>query len=229
MTAVGELLQRVPFLAALTAADRQALAASAKRRRFGRGQPIFNKDDPGESLFIIEDGSVRIYLTSPEGADLTLAVLGGGDFFGDLALLDGAPRSASAMALQETETVTIVLDRADFTALLQSRPRAAMAVLATAAGRLREADEMAGDLAFLDVSGRVAKKLLELADAHGAQRPEGILLDLPLTQEGLANMVGVTRESVNRQLSRFRRQGLIGNEGRRFIIRDPDGLRRYIL
>ena len=226
MTGAGDLLGRVPFLAALAPADWAALAAVAKRRRFGRGQAIFHKDDPGESLFIIEGGSVLIYLPSPQGADLTLAVLGAGDFFGDLALLDGGPRSASATALEETET--LALDRADFTAVLQSRPQSAMAVLAAVAQRLREADEMAGDLAFLDVGARLAKKLLELAGSHGVQRAEGTLLDLPLTQEELANMVGVTRESVNRHLSRWRRQGVIGREGRRFLIRDPEGLRRYV-
>lgn len=224
MTAVSEHLQRIPFLAVLAAADREALAASAKRRRFGRGRAIFYKDDPGESLFIIEKGSVRIHLPSPQGADLTLAVLGGGDFFGDLALLDGGPRSASATALEETETT--VLDRADLADILESRPQSAMAVLAVVAQRLREADEMAGDLAFLDVGGRLAKKLLELAAAHGLQRPEGVLLDMPLTQEGLADMIGVTRESVNRQLSLFRRLGLIGGEGRRFLILDAEALRR---
>ena len=226
MTRAGEFLRRVPFLAALAASDRQALAAAAKRRRFGRGEEIFHKDEPGESLFIIWEGSVRIYLPSPQGADLTLAVLGAGDFFGDLALLDGGPRSASATALQETET--LVLGRASFSAVLRSRPQSAMAVLAAVAQRLREADEMAGDLAFLDVGGRVAKKLLELAAAHGVQRPEGTLLDLPLTQEELANMVGVTRESVNRQLSTLRRLGVIAREGRRFLIRDGEALRRYM-
>ncbi len=157
------------------------------------------------------------------GADLTLAVLGGGDFFGDLGLLDGGPRSASATSMQETET--IVLDRADLAAVLQSRPRSAMAVVAQ---RLRKADEMAAGLAFLDVGGRLAKKLLELAATHGVQRPDGVLLDIRLTQEGLANMVGVTRESVNRHLSLFRRLGLIGEEGQRFLILDEEALRRRI-
>ena len=226
MTGIGQLLQRVPFLAALTTADRQALAASAKRRQFARGQAIFHKDDPGESLFIIEEGSVRIYLPSPQGADLTLAILGRGDFFGDMALLDGRPRSASATALQETRAAA--LDRADFTTVIQSRPEAAMAVLAAVAQRLREANEMAGDLAFLDVGGRLAKKLLELAATHGVEKSGGILLDLPLTQEELANMVGVTRESVNRHLSLLRRQGVIGGQGRRFVIRDAEALRRYV-
>jgi len=226
VTAIGELLQRVPFLAALEAADREALATAAKRRRFRRGEVIFHKDDPGESLFIIDEGSVRIYLPSPQGADLTLAVLGPGDFFGDLALLDGRPRSASAAAFPETETVA--LNRADFTSVIRSRPEAAMAVLAAVAERLRETNEMAGDLAFLDVGGRLAKKLLELAAARGVQRPEGILLELSLTQEELANMVGVTRESVNRQLALFRRLGVIGSQGRRFLIRDAEALRRRV-
>jgi len=226
MTTAVELLQRVPFLAALTAVDREALAAAVKRRRFALGQAVFSKDDPGDALYIIEEGSVRIYLPSPQGADLTLAVLGGGEFFGDLALLDGGHRSASATALRDT--TVLALDRADFTDLLQSRPQAAMAVLASVTQRLRETNETAGDLAFLDVGGRLAKKLLELAASHGVPRPDGILLDLPLTQEELANMLGVTRESVNRHLSSLRRKGAVGREGRRFLLRDAEALRRYI-
>jgi CRP-like cAMP-binding protein len=100
-------------------------------------------------------------------------------------------------------------------------------VLAAVAGRLRQADEMASHLAFLDVAGRLANKLLELAQTHGVPSPRGTLLDLPLTQEGLASMVGVTRESVNRHLAAFRRRGLIERQGRRFLLLDPDGLRRY--
>ncbi len=100
-----------------------------------------------------------------------------------------------------------------------------MSVLATVASRLRETDEMASDLAFLDVGGRLAKKLLDLAATNGVRRRDGVLLDMTLTQEELANMIGVTRESVNRNLSLFRRIGLIAKEGRRFILRDPAGLR----
>ena len=226
MTKAVELLHRVPFLAALTPADSEALAAAVKRRRFARGQAIFAKDDPGDALFIIEEGSVRIYLPSPQGADLTLAVLGASEFFGHLALLDGGPRSASATALRDTTVLT--LDRADFTDLLQSRPQAAMAVLASVTQRLRETNETAGDLVFLNVGGRLAKKLLDLAAGHGVQRPDGVLLDLALTQEELANMLGVTRESVNRHLSSLRRKGAVSREGRRFLIRDEEALRRYI-
>ena len=224
MTTSAELLERVPFLAALQPRDREALAAYVTRRHFRKGDTIFQKEDPGQSLFIVESGSVRIYLPSPQGADLTLAVLGPGDFFGDLSLLDGSPRSAGAAASSETTALT--LERADFIALVRSRPEAAVAVLAVVARRLRETDEMAADLAFLDVAARLAKKMLELAASHGVQRPNGVLLNLALTQEELANMIGVTRESVNRNLGEFRRAGLVANEGRRFVIRDPAGLRR---
>lgn len=223
MPASVELLQRVPFLAALAPSDLETLARGVIRRRFPKGDIIFQKEDPGQSVFIIERGAIRIYVPSPQGTDLTLAVLGPGDFFGDLSLLDGRPRSASASAISETRA--LMLERADFIALLRSRPDAAMAVLAVVAGRLRGTDEMASDLASLDAGGRLAKKLLELAAAHGVERPDGVLLDISLTQEELANMIGVTRESVNRNIANFRRLSLIKNEGRRFILSDPAGLR----
>jgi CRP/FNR family transcriptional regulator len=120
-----------------------------------------------------------------------------------------------------------MLERSDFIALITRRPAAAMAVLEAVAGRLRETDEMASDLAFLDVAGRLAKRLLDLASAHGVQRGGGVLIDLSVTQEDLANMIGVTRESVNRNLSDFRNLGLISNQGRKIIIRDAAGLRRH--
>src|SRR3990172_13351954 len=112
MTADAGLLERVPFLAALPPEDREELAASVSRRHLRRGGIIFQRGDPGHSLFIVERGAVRIYVPSPQGMDLTLAVLGPGDFFGDLSLLDGRSRSASAIASEQASL--LVLDRADF-------------------------------------------------------------------------------------------------------------------
>lgn len=220
-----QLLERVPFLAGLSGEDLRWLADRLHRRKYGRGDIIFQKDESGQSLFIIESGSVRIYMPGTQGADLTLAVMGPGDFFGDLSLLDDRPRSASAVA--GTDAVLLSLERSDFSSLLRARPDAALAVLATIARRLRETDQTASDLAFLDVQGRLARKLLDLGEANGAQRDDGIVLPSGLTQEDLANMIGVTRESVNRNLSVFRRLGLIAREGRKIIIRDPAGLRTY--
>lgn len=221
-----QLLERVPFLAALSDADRQWLAQRVRRRSYARGDVIFLKDDPGEALFIVESGSVRIHVTGAQGTDLTLAVMNANDFFGDMSLLDGKPRSASASAL--TDSNLIVLERDYFTELVRKRPDAALAVLARVTHRLRGSDQMASDLAFLDAAGRLARRLLEIADQSGVARDDGVLLNVRITQEELANMVGVTRESVNRNLSEFRRLELIRNEGRKIVIRDPEGLRaRY--
>jgi CRP/FNR family transcriptional regulator, cyclic AMP receptor protein len=224
MSTSTELLQKVPLLAGLSDGDREALAAAVVRRRYRKGDIVMQKEEPGHALFIVERGSVRIYVPSAQGNDLILAVLGPGDFFGDLSLLDGRPRSASAAVGGDTSLLQ--LERSDFIALITRRPAAAMAVLEAVARRLRETDEMASDLAFLDVAGRLAKKLLELASAHGVERDGGLLIELPVTQEELANMIGVTRESVNRNLSDFRRLGLIKNQGRRIVIVDAARLRR---
>jgi CRP/FNR family transcriptional regulator/CRP/FNR family cyclic AMP-dependent transcriptional regulator len=177
-------------------------------------------------LYIVESGSVRIHVTGSQGTDLTLAVMNAGDFFGDMSLLDGKPRSASASAV--TDSSLIILDRDHFTELVRKRPDAALAVLARVTQRLRGSDQMASDLAFLDAAGRLARRLLEIAEQSGVKRQDGVLLNVRITQEELANMVGVTRESVNRNLSDFRREGLIKNEGRKIVICDPAGLRaRY--
>lgn len=223
MSAIADLLQRVPFLGALAPEDREALAASVTHRRFRKGDIIFQREDEGQAIFIVESGSVRVYFPGSQGSDLTLAVFGPGDFFGEMSLLDGRPRSASAAAT--ADTLAITLERSDFLALLTSRPKAALSVLEVVSRRLRGASEMASDLAFLDVGSRLAKRLLDLAATHGRLTAQGTLLDVRLTQEELANMIGVTRETVNRNLSEFRRLGLIGNQGRKFVILDQAGLR----
>lgn len=219
-----ELLRRAPFLAVLGRRDIADLAAAARRRRFRRGETVFQREDAGDALYIIDEGAVRIYLPSPRGAELTLAVLGPGDMFGEMAFLEGkSGRAASAAALEDTETV--MLRRADFLRLLRARPGAGIAVLEVLARRLRETNDKAGDLVFLDVNGRLAKRLLELAE-RGSPGPSGVVLP-PMTQEQLANLVGVTRESVNRHLRLFRSEGLVGGQGRRLVILDAEGLRAY--
>ena len=215
----------MPFLAALSGEDLRWLAKRALRRSYKRSDIIFLKDDPGQSMFIVEDGAVRIYIPGAQGADLTLAVVEPGEFFGDLSLLDGRPRSASAEAARDTRLLT--LEREDLEELVRSRPDAALAILTVIAGRLRETDQMATDLAFLDVSGRLARRLLDLAAASGKVRGDGVLINSTITQEELANMIGVTRESVNRNLGLFRRLGLISRDGRRIVVLDEMGLRRY--
>jgi len=218
-----ELLRTVPIFSELTDGDIASLSRLTNRRRYPKDTVVFFENEEGDFFFTIVEGRIKVTILGDDGREIILSVLGPGDFFGEMALLDGGPRSASAMAVDDTRT--IALDRGDFRAMLESRPQAAMAVLAAVASRVREADEMAGGLAFLDVGGRVAKKLLELAASHGIRREDGVLLDVPLTQEEIANMVGVTRESVNRHLAYFRREGVIRGRGRRIVIQDAEALR----
>jgi CRP/FNR family transcriptional regulator/CRP/FNR family cyclic AMP-dependent transcriptional regulator len=216
-----DLLRGVPSLAGLSRDDLLGLAASARRRSYSKGQIIFHRDDPGDSLHIIENGEVRVVLPSPEGEEVTLAVLGAGDFFGEVCLFDGGPRSATAIAA--TATVTLVVEHGQFVEWLQSRPTAATAVLAAVGRRLRAADELVGALAFLDVHNRLARKLLQLAGPAA----EGEQVELRLSQDELASMVGVTRESVNKHLRFFKKHGAIEVHRRRIVLRSLEYLRRY--
>ena len=220
-TEARELLGAVPSLAGLAPEDLQDLASSARRRLYPKGQIIFHRGDPGDSLHIIVNGEVRIMLPSREGEEMTLARLGPGDFFGDLCLFDGGPRSATAIAVEATETT--VVERYRFIEWLQSRPAAAIAVLAAVAGRLRAADELVGTLAFLDVHSRLARKLIDLAGPAA----EGSQVELRLSQDELASMVGVTRESVNKHLRFFKKRGAIDVYRRRIVLRSLDDLRRF--
>jgi CRP/FNR family cyclic AMP-dependent transcriptional regulator len=216
-----ELLGSVPTLAALSRDDLLDLAASARRRSYAKGQVIFHRDDPGDSLHIIEKGEVRVILASPEGEEVTLALLGPGDFFGDLCLLDGAPRSATTIAVKTTQT--LVIQRKPFVQWLESRPAAAIAILAVVGRRLRAADELVGELAFLDVHCRLVRKLLDLA----GPAVQGGQVEIHLSQDELASMVGVTRESVNKHLRFFKKRGAIDVYRRCIVLRSVDYLRRF--
>jgi len=216
-----QLLARVPALAKLPREDLMALAAAARRRQYRRDEVIFHREDPGDSLHIIESGRVEILLPSDGGEELILAILGPGDFFGDLSLLDGAPRSATAMAREPTTTV--VVHREDFLGWLQSRPRAVATIFEALAQRLRATNELLGDVAFLEAPRRLAKRLLEVASA--APGPGRGPIQVRLTQEELASLVGISRESVNKHLRAWQEQGLVSlGRGRLQVLR-PEKLR----
>jgi CRP/FNR family cyclic AMP-dependent transcriptional regulator len=217
-----DLLATVPALAPLSRDDLLDLAASARRRSYARGQVIFHRDDPGDSLHIIVKGEVRVILPSPEGEEVTLALLGPGDFFGDLCLLDGEPRSATTVAIKATET--LVVERSRFMQWLQSRPAAAIALLTAVGRRLRAANELVGEFAFLDVHCRLARKMLDLA---GPTREQG-QVELHFSQDELASMVGVTRESVNKHLRFFKKRGAIEVHRRCIVLLSVDYLRRFV-
>lgn len=224
-----ELFRDVPLLARLPEAELRALASHGRVRAYPSGEIIFREGDPGDSLHIVIEGGVRVSVLSPAGEEVTVALLGPGEFVGDLALLDGRPRSASAIAAQPTRTLVVTRD--DFRQWLSERPRAAFALLEALSLRLRRTDEALADLAFLDLPQRLAKRLLELAIAHPevqltARGSEGVRLRI--TQAELASMLGVSRESVNKQLNQFAREGWIALGRGSVTLINTEALRTFV-
>ncbi len=221
-----EALRLVPFFTKMQPDEAEGLAQKLVPRRFSSGQIIFHHGDPGGLLYIISKGKVKITHSTPEGQEALLAILGEGDFFGELALLDDSPRSATAEAIQPTETLT--LHRDDFLRYISNNPEFSQHVLQTMAHHIRRLNNQISDIFFLDLPGRLARTLLQLAEQHGRVTAEGILIDLSLTQTDLAEMTGATRVSVNKALGRFRRAKWVRTQGRRFIILDQDALQNLI-
>lgn len=219
-----EALARCPLFKHADEQVLQSLAVRLRRRRFRRNEVIFHQGDPGDSLHVVAAGAVKIVLPSTEGEEAIIATLRPGDFFGELALLDGASRSATASALEPSET--LVLPRPVFIELLDTLPGLRDALLYGLAHELRRLTGHVEELHFLDLAGRLAMRLTRLAreaqpDAHGR-----IQLDWPYTQSDLAAMIGGTRQSVNRLLSELVEQGLITIEPDVLVITNLEELAR---
>jgi CRP-like cAMP-binding protein len=222
--ALRAALAAVGLFAELDEPDLDTLAASVETRRYRRSEAVFRQGDPGDGLYIVLTGRVKISSPSEGGVEAILATLRPGEFFGALALLDGAPRSASATAVDATET--LVLPRATFRRLVNDVPSIRDHVFAGLAQELRRLTHHVEELHFLDIAGRLAARLARLADEQG-QAPDGeIRLDAPITQGELAAMVGSTRQSVNKLLGWFVDDGLIRIERDAIVIVDLPGLRR---
>jgi CRP-like cAMP-binding protein len=216
-------LAAIPFFGGLDPDALERLAASMRSRRFRRGEVIFHIGDPGDALFVIVSGEVKISLPSETGDEAILATLRPGDVFGELALLDGAPRSASASALMPTETVILPRDR--FRELIATETGVRDALLASIAGELRRLTTHVEELHFLDITGRLAARLVRLAQESGTPLADGSLrLRTNLTQADLAAMVGCTRQSVNKLLGQFTDDGLIRLERDGIVVTDLEGL-----
>ncbi len=219
-------LARVPLFASLKPDHLAELAAKLKTRSYRRGEVIFHQDDPGSDLHIVKSGQVKIASASPEGEEIIMALLTAGDSFGEIALLDGMPRSAGAVAMEATQTLT--LNREDFLGILTANADMVRAILASVAAGWRKTSHLLEDAMFLDLPARLAKRLLELAEKRGVKTASGIEIDLQLTQQDLAAAVGVSRVAMNRQLGLFQDGGLISLEKKRIIILRPDELRKRI-
>jgi len=219
-------LARFPLFGALDQADLDRLAARFQRRSVPAGRTLFFQGDQGAELFLLLSGSVRIVLAHPGGRDVTLALLSAGEFFGDMALLDGHPRSASAITVEACEV--LVLRQADFFAVLDGSPNSARRLLAFLSERLRRANERLQDVALLKVRQRLAGLLRELALRQGESNEVGILLPREVNHPFLAQTLSTSRERVTREMSEFRSHGLVAQEGRRIRVLNAEGLRRVV-
>ncbi|MCI0810071.1 MAG: Crp/Fnr family transcriptional regulator [Chloroflexi bacterium] len=219
-----EFLAKVPIFENLTPEQLQPLGEKMRPRKFQRGEVVFHQDDPGDRMHIIVQGRVRISLDSDDGREKDVALLRPGECFGEMSLLDGSNRSAKATAVDDIET--LVLMRDDYIGFLGEYPEVAAQTTAVLTNRLRNANQMLGDMAFLDVPTRVAKQLIELAESQleGAD-PEGAI-EISIGQDELARLVGSSRETVSRALTSYRRMGLLTTFHRRISITDLRGLAR---
>jgi CRP-like cAMP-binding protein len=218
-----DVLYRVPLFADLHDEELRELAAHLGKRAFAEDMILFHKGSPSQALYLIESGRVRAFVLSDEGQEMTLDIYGPGECFGETALVDGQMRCAGAMTLEPT--VTYTLPRDDFLRCLERRPAVARRALTLLADRLNRLTAFAEHLAFLDVPGRMAVVLLELAEHHGVDENQGEIC-LRLTQAELASCCAASRVMVNKVLGIFRDEGLIKLEGQAITILDADGLRR---
>ena len=182
------------------------------RSRLERGDVLFHEGDQGDRLYVIGEGKVKLGRTRSDGRENLLAILGPGEMFGELSLFDPGPRSATATAV--TETQLVALGHEDLQRLLDGRPERRHGLLAPLARRLRRTNDVLADLVFSDVPGRVAKALLDLADRFGRTADDGVLVAHDLTQEELAQLVGASRETVNKALADFASPRLAAPRGR---------------
>jgi len=212
-------LRAIPFMYGLSDVEIDRLVAALRRRRFARNEVVFHRDDPGNCLYLIAKGTLKIALRYEDGREIILTLLGVGDYFGELALLDGEPRSADAIAVEPCEL--LLLPRDVFLRFIEESPGAALRLLEALGAQFRRLTDTVHDAAFLDVPGRLARVLQTLSKpAEGEATPAVVRV----TQNDLAAMVGATRESINRWLGYYQDQGWIRRERGSVVIIDREAL-----
>ncbi len=219
-----QVLMRAPLFAALDQEAAQRLIESMSAQHVGKGKQIFHEGDRGDSLYVITAGKVKLGRTSADGRESLLSVLGTGEMFGELSLFDPGPRLTSATAVNATDL--IALQNKDLRTFIADHPQVAMQMLAGLARRLRRTNEGLSDLVFTDVPGRVAKALLDLSGRFGQPSSSGVRVAHDLTQEELAQLVGASRETVNKALADFAARGWLTLGAKSVTLVDLDRLSR---
>jgi len=213
-----ELLRNIPIFSSLSEEHSEELASIAVEKAYRKNQVIFDQGDPGSSLIILKSGLVKISLVDSNDHEFIIKTLGENDFFGEMSLLDGGRRSASAIAVEDTRVLIVYRD--DFVRLIKKNPSVALHLLTALTQRLRMTTDNITNLTFFDAYGKVARCLLDLAEKNGRKEAEGIVLDIKLSRQELANMAGLTRETFARILKEFQVRGCLKTRGKQIIILD---------
>jgi CRP-like cAMP-binding protein len=219
-----ELIQKIPLFARLAAAQLEALVAATTLRRLGTREPLYHKGDPAAQVYVVVSGRLKVTSTSKEGDEVVLNLLDAGEVVGELPLLVGGQRTASVTALEPTEL--LVLERREFLRFLREHPDAAVELLAVLAERVVRLSEYVEDTVFLGVAARIAKKLLLLAEQFGDEDDASVRVALRLSQGELANFVGTSRETVNKQIRAWSEDGILDMESGSITIHKRDELER---
>lgn len=214
-----ELLRNVPIFSELTEPDVATLARVATRRRYPKDTVVFFENEEGDFFFMILEGRIKVTILGDDGREIILSVLGAGDFFGEMALLDNEPRSATAIAIEESELLS--LHRTDFQNVISDNRGIMSALIRILTSRLRRANHQISTLALLDVYGRVARVMLDMAREEGKRLKDGRIAFRRATHQEIANRIGTTRETVTRMLKDLERHGLIRVEGKEIVLQ-PD-------
>ncbi|SOC56287.1 cAMP-binding domain of CRP or a regulatory subunit of cAMP-dependent protein kinases [Ornithinimicrobium cerasi] len=218
------VVMKAPLFSALDEPTAERLIGTMTPRRLSRGEVVFREGDPGDSLYVTVSGKIKLARTSADGRENLLSVLGPGEMFGELSLFDPGPRLSTAYVVSNSELISLGNDA--LRTFLADHPEVAMQMLAGLAHRLRRTNEGISDLVFTDVPGRVAKALLDLSDRFGRRTDVGLLVAHDLTQEELAQLVGASRETVNKALADFAHRGWIMLGAKAVTLLDVPRLRR---
>ena len=214
-----EVLRTVPIFSELSDEDIASLAHLALRKRYPKDTVVFFENEEGDFFFTITEGRIKVTILGDDGREVILSVLGPGDFFGEMALLDNEPRSATAIAVEESELLS--LHRTDFQSVLNENKSITSALIRVLSARLRRANHQISTLALLDVYGRVARVIVDMAREEGKRLRDGRIAFRRATHQEIANRIGTTRETVTRMLKDLERQGLIHVEGKEIVVQ-PD-------
>jgi CRP/FNR family transcriptional regulator, cyclic AMP receptor protein len=217
-----DVVRNAPLFTALDEAAAASLRASMDSVKIAKGSVLFAEGDEGDHLYVIVEGKLKLGTSSGDGRENLLSILGPGEMFGELSLFDPGPRTSTATAV--TDARLLSLGQEKLIPWLAENPQVALQLLARLAQRLRRTNEAVGDLVFSDVPGRVAKALIDLGERFGKQTDEGLFVHHDLTQEELAQLVGASRETVNKALADFAGRNWLKLDGRAVLITDFERL-----